>query len=174
MKTQLHNRVLWFDGTSEVNSSEVPQLLLTGYDCASIICEDSDDARMLYDITGINLIRKKEDNNKLCHDWDLPPQFLELEIESYLVDKLSSFLESAGHHEMYIQRFEEELLEMKKRNLEHLFRALVYVIEVLKDSGTVWGVGRGSACSSFLLFLIGIHLVDPVKYAIPASEFFHD
>lgn len=174
MKTKLSNRVLWFDGTSEVASSEVPQLLLAGNDCDSIICDDTEDARMLYDITGINLIKVKENNKTLSYDWDLPSQFLELDIESYLTDKLNVFLENIRDKELYIKRFKQEILEVKRRNLDNLFRALVYVIEVLKDSGTLWGVGRGSACASFLLFLIGIHLVDPVKYGIEYTEFFHD
>jgi DNA polymerase III alpha subunit len=35
----------------------------------------------------------------------------------------------------------------------------------------VWGVGRGSSCSSYLLYLLGLHEVDVVKYDVDISDF---
>lgn len=35
----------------------------------------------------------------------------------------------------------------------------------------VWGVGRGSSCSCLIMYIIGIHDIDPIEYDIPFSEF---
>jgi DNA polymerase III alpha subunit len=48
---------------------------------------------------------------------------------------------------------------------------LIYVIDVMTEKNVVWGVGRGSSCSSYLLYLLGLHEVDPVKYEIEISDF---
>ena len=47
-----------------------------------------------------------------------------------------------------------------------------YVVDTLRDNNIVWGVGRGSSVSSYVLYLIGIHKIDSVKYALPIDEFF--
>jgi DNA polymerase III alpha subunit len=33
-------------------------------------------------------------------------------------------------------------------------------------------VGRGSSVASYVLFLIGVHKIDPIKYELPIEEFF--
>ena len=43
------------------------------------------------------------------------------------------------------------------------------LIQSLKQT-TVVGVGRGSACASYVMFLLGMHDIDPIKYKIEFSE----
>jgi DNA polymerase III alpha subunit len=47
-----------------------------------------------------------------------------------------------------------------------------YVVDTLRANNIVWGVGRGSSVSSYVLYLIGIHKIDSVKYDLPIDEFF--
>jgi DNA polymerase III alpha subunit len=35
----------------------------------------------------------------------------------------------------------------------------------------VWGVGRGSSVASYVLFLIGVHRIDSMKYNLDYKEF---
>jgi DNA polymerase III alpha subunit len=49
---------------------------------------------------------------------------------------------------------------------------MVYIIDTLRKNNIVWGVGRGSSVASYVLFLLGVHRVDSVKYDIPLNEFF--
>ena len=35
----------------------------------------------------------------------------------------------------------------------------------------VWGVGRGSPVASYVLFLLGVHKVDPIQYGLDWREF---
>jgi DNA polymerase III alpha subunit len=48
---------------------------------------------------------------------------------------------------------------------------LLYFIDKLKDNNIVWGVGRGSSVSSYVLFLMGVHRIDSVKYNLDIKEF---
>lgn len=44
------------------------------------------------------------------------------------------------------------------------------LIERFKADGVVWG-GRGSSCASYVLFLLEVHDINPIKYDIPFYEF---
>ena len=53
-------------------------------------------------------------------------------------------------------------------------KTVIFIVDTFKEAGIVWGVGRGSSCASYILFLLGLHLVDPIKFDISMDEFFHD
>ena len=41
----------------------------------------------------------------------------------------------------------------------------------MRENNIVWGVGRGSSVASYVLFLIGIHKVNSLKYNLDIKEF---
>jgi DNA polymerase III alpha subunit len=41
----------------------------------------------------------------------------------------------------------------------------------MRKNSLVWGVGRGSSVASYVLFLIGIHKIDSIKYNLNIEEF---
>jgi len=47
-----------------------------------------------------------------------------------------------------------------------------YVVDTLRSNSIVWGVGRGSSVASYVLFIIGVHKIDSVKYKLAINEFF--
>jgi DNA polymerase III alpha subunit len=47
-----------------------------------------------------------------------------------------------------------------------------YIVDTLRANNIVWGVGRGSSVASYVLFIIGVHKIDSVKYKLPINEFF--
>jgi len=51
---------------------------------------------------------------------------------------------------------------------------LIYVVDVLNEKNVVWGVGRGSSCSSYLFYLLGLHEVDSVRYDVEITDFLHE
>jgi DNA polymerase III alpha subunit len=53
-----------------------------------------------------------------------------------------------------------------------VLRQLLYMIDRWRESSVVWGVGRGSSVSSFVLYLIGINRINPRRFGLDASEFF--
>ena len=57
------------------------------------------------------------------------------------------------------------------RRMIPVLRHLIYMVDHLRSQNVVWGVGRGSSVSSYVLFLIGINRIDPLKFDLDVSEF---
>jgi DNA polymerase III alpha subunit len=41
----------------------------------------------------------------------------------------------------------------------------------MRDNNIVWGVGRGSSVSSYVLYLLGVHRVNSLYYDLDIHEF---
>lgn len=105
-------------------------------------------------------IPKKEINSS---NWFIPREYSNMDIESYLV--------SVCPKENY-ERLVQELDLFHSHNMIPVLKAMKYIVDTLKENGVVWGVGRGSSVASYVLYLIGVHRVDSVKYNLPIEEFF--
>ena len=101
--------------------------------------------------------------------WTIPKKYLELDIVELCIEALMTKQVNTDAH---VNRMTWELKQMEEKNMYPFVRCLLYVTDVFKDKGVVWGVGRGSSCASLVMYLLGINKVDPVKYDIPAKEFF--
>jgi DNA polymerase III alpha subunit len=86
-----------------------------------------------------------------------------MDIEAFLVDHCP---------EQNYDRLLQEIELYRNHNLIPVLRAMKYVVDTLRSNGIVWGVGRGSSVASYVLFIIGIHKIDSVKYKLPINEFF--
>ena len=53
----------------------------------------------------------------------------------------------------------------------NLLRYMCYLVDFMRENNIVWGVGRGSSVSSYVLFLIGIHKVNSIQYDLDYKEF---
>lgn len=180
MKTELNDRVLWFDGTSQVNPELVPDLLLLGIDPSMIVVNSqNEDIQKFNQLADKPIEFGKTENSAFDKTWNVPDRYMNMDLDHEIHEMLIDFLVinsrlSKEQKETYKKRMEDELKEIHSRGMEPLVKTLMYVLDRLRESNTVWGVGRGSSCASLVLFLIGLHKVDPVKYNIPLEEFFHD
>jgi DNA polymerase III alpha subunit len=95
--------------------------------------------------------------------WHMPSEFKDLDIDLYVRGLCTTQEE--------LNRVEQELLLFHQQNLGNLLRFLVYLVDTLRKNKIVWGVGRGSSVSSYVLFLIGIHKIDSIKYNLDIKEF---
>jgi DNA polymerase III alpha subunit len=95
-------------------------------------------------------------------DWFVPEEYKTFDIENYLVQLCP---------EENYERLIEELQEFRARNMLPLLRVLKYVVDTLRDKQVLWGVGRGSSVASYVLYLIGVHKIDSVKYSLDWREF---
>jgi len=68
-------------------------------------------------------------------------------------------------------RVAEELALYRERKMEPMLRFMIHLVMVMKENKIVWGVGRGSSVSSFLLYLAGLHSINSVKYNLDIKEF---
>jgi len=68
-------------------------------------------------------------------------------------------------------RVSEEFEEYRQRNMINLLRYMVYLVDFMRENGIVWGVGRGSSVASYVLYLIGVHKIDSIKFGLDWREF---
>lgn len=171
MKTQLKDRILWADGVSEVKPEEVLSLLERGVPAAKLaVTEVTPDLAKFNELVSTPLAQKAELNALFPPAWVLPESYMTLDIKEHLI-KLADRIEQDKLYEQRVLRLVEEIDLFLELGYADLLRALTYVIDELTKRRVVWGVGRGSSCSSYLLYLLGLHEVDAVKYDIPISDF---
>jgi DNA polymerase III alpha subunit len=105
------------------------------------------------------------DYDQACQSyWNMPNEYKTLDIENWL-------FEQAPPWDPQHTRIVEELEAYKARNMLDLLRWLKYFVDTCSKEGVVWGVGRGSSVASYVLFLIGVHSIDPIKYNLDWREF---
>lgn len=96
-------------------------------------------------------------------NWHVPDEYLNMDLEQWLLDKCST------HQER--ERVSMELVKFKDRSMVAVLKWLVYFVNTLRENDQIWGVGRGSSVASFVLYLIGIHKVNPIEYDLDIKEF---
>ena len=52
-----------------------------------------------------------------------------------------------------------------------LLKYIVYLVDFMREHNIVWGVGRGSSVSSYVLYLIGVNKVDSCQFDLDYHEF---
>lgn len=179
-KTELGDRTLWADGVSVVRSSELEQAILTGIPLSSLaVTELTAEVRRLNLLSDAKVGVKTELNPSVRFppEWVIPEKYWALDVEEHLVELVNKLpgpadpTENARLAWQRAERLAQEIILFEDHKLIDLLRVLIYVVDRLRETNTVWGVGRGSSCSSFILYLIGLHAVDPVKYDIPITDF---
>jgi DNA polymerase-3 subunit alpha len=93
----------------------------------------------------------------------MPEFYKKLDIEKFVLDQCQTAEET--------QRVNDELMLYKSRNLIPVLQYIKYVVDTMRENSIVWGVGRGSSLSSFILFLIGINKVNPITHNLDIHEF---
>lgn len=95
--------------------------------------------------------------------WFMPNQYKNMDIAEHVLSLCST--------QAQLQRVGEELLMYQERNLFDLLRYLKYLVDVMNEHRVIWGVGRGSSVSSYVLFLLGVHRIDSLYYNLDPREF---
>lgn len=95
--------------------------------------------------------------------WYMPDEYKQLDIEEYLWQKCRNLFEQ--------ERVLLELEEYKKRNMLDLLKWLKYLVDTMRSNNIVWGVGRGSSVSSYVLYMLGVHKIDSLQYNLDFKEF---
>lgn len=68
-------------------------------------------------------------------------------------------------------RVSQELELFIQHGMMDLLFYLKYLVDTMRENNIVWGVGRGSSVASYVLYLIGIHKIDSIKYGLDIKEF---
>ena len=118
----------------------------------------------------------KQQCDPLDLSWNIPEKYKTLDVVEYLFDKhmeLTSDMSSVDIDERDA-RLVYELSLYKKHDKIEMLRTMIYISETLEEHNIVYGIGRGSCVSSYVLYVLGIHDVDSFMYDLDINEFFHD
>ena len=98
-----------------------------------------------------------------CVQWHMPESYAEIDVKSYLLERCGTDAER--------ERVAAEYALFESKKFTKVLQFLIYFVDTLRANNVVWGVGRGSSVSSFCLFLIGIHKINPLLYDLDYREF---
>ena len=102
-----------------------------------------------------------DQNNRL--NWFMPSEYKQFDIEDYVLGLCNTPEQK--------QRVENELTLYKSHAMMDVLQFLKYMVDTLRKNNIVWGVGRGSSVASYVLYLLGVHKVDSIKYNLDPTEF---
>ena len=102
-------------------------------------------------------------DQQMINKWYMPEEYYQINVKKYLLDKCQTQEEK--------DRVEQEYILFEKKNFIRILQFLIYFVNTLRAKNVVWGVGRGSSVSSFCLFLIGVHKINPLQYDLNITEF---
>jgi DNA polymerase III alpha subunit len=183
MKSILKDRVLWYDGEITFTSDQLLDFIVGGgviEDKIHIAALDEEVIKFKKLHPSVKLNVKRELDH-VDQTWNIPDSYKDININKYvqarfvdLINKREETGKDFSENEVMerLNRIETELELYKEYDMDIIIKAIIYIIDVFKNNGVVWGTGRGSSCSSYILYLIGLHSVDSVKYELDLNEFF--
>lgn len=137
----------------------------------TMIVERTDSVKQLENQIGFKFVPPyethflTEDYDNACQgNWNMPNEYKTLDIESWIWEQTPPW--DPQH-----TRVTEELAAFKERNMMDLLRWLKYFVDTCNKHNVVWGIGRGSSVASYILYLIGVHHIDSIKYNLEWQEF---
>lgn len=113
-------------------------------------------------LPGLNFYNADQDRMS-NFEWNTPEPFKSLDIEEYVFS-----LSNAADQDV---RIALELTMYNERNLYPLLRHLIFLVDYFRKNNILWGVGRGSSVNSYVLYLIGLHKIDSLKYQLSIDDF---
>ena len=148
--------------------------------CHVVLCDPSDDVdkfNSAMEEQGFDKLQKyipldvdQKTFDGVCQsEWFMPDEYKTIDVQSWLFDKLCK----SGHGKISTEykRMMEELAEFEKRGMTNLLCYMIYLVDFMRENDIVWGVGRGSSVASYVLYLIGVHRIDSIKYNLDWREF---
>jgi len=96
-------------------------------------------------------------------EWFIPEPYASLNIMEYV--------RNLCVRDDEIERVNYEMALYESLDLINLLRLMVYLVDTMRHNNIVWGIGRGSSVASYVLFLIGVHKVDSIRFKLDVTEF---
>jgi DNA polymerase III alpha subunit len=156
------------------NSADIFKILYQGKltNLKDITVDYSDDISQLEQTAGFKFntfneqlesIPIEDFDQALQSDWFMPAEYRDFNVESWCLGRCTT--------PEQIARVEAEIQAYKSRNMMPLLQWTKHFVDTCNANSIVWGVGRGSSVASFVLYLLGVHQIDSVKYNLDWQEF---
>lgn len=159
-----------------LNSNQLQELILQGKNIShlNVVFDDEIELYQKYQDSLLNhetiflsapeeILSFDEFHTKCADEWIFPVEYQSIDVHKFLLDKCKTQAE--------IDRVNEEYVLYESHELIMLLRMFIYLIAVFREKKFFWGVGRGSAVSSFCLYLIGVHRVNSMQYNLSISDY---
>ncbi len=171
--TKLNDRILWYDGDSTVDAETLTKFIMMGKPIDGLFVDELTPEIIQYNtnVPKKDKIGNKEELRELSFDWNIPDEYKSIDVPDYIFNKLLELPEELPDIKERTQRVIDELTLYKQLGLIDVLATLIYIINTLIENNVVWGVGRGSSVSSYILYLIGVHDIDSYKYGLNIGEF---
>ena len=175
LKTDLSDRTLWYDGQSSYSLEQLYPAIQKGYNVKWVNKLSSDITQYNKIASDHQQLQIKDGCDPLLLEWNLPNEYKTLNVFEYVFEKHIQLTEHMLPSEVEQRdiRLIEELHMYASQQLLNILRTIIYIINTLTANKVVWGIGRGSSVSSYVLYVIGVHDVDSFKYNLDISDFFH-
>jgi DNA polymerase III alpha subunit len=96
-------------------------------------------------------------------EWIFPIEFQQIDVLDWCLNKCKTQEEQ--------ERVKQEFVMFQERDLIMILRLFIFLINYMRRKDFIWGVGRGSSVSSYILYLIGVHRVDSIKYGLDIKDY---
>ena len=161
-------------GNPIFNSQDIFKVLYQGKltNLKKVTVDYTDDIEQLERTAGFTFNRFNEQLNQIAiedfdqalqTDWFMPKEYLEFDVEEHCLARCTTDAEQ--------DRVRAEITAYKERGMIPLLQWIKHFVDTCSENNIVWGVGRGSSVASFVLFLLGVHEIDSVKYNLDWQEF---
>lgn len=168
----LGNRVILTDGTVICDDSALVEMLYQDQSFDLVVARPSNNVELFnrtvksMDMSYSAIATATEcqyDSVRWFDHWLTPEQYKTVDIAQFCYERCGTIEE--------IERVQYELGLFEERDMVPVLQHLIYMVDHLRANDIVWGVGRGSSVSSFILFLIGINRINPLKFGLDVREF---
>lgn len=178
----LKDRIIDEDGNVVYFTNSLIELLYNGEIPSEILVPANEEDVVLFNkfsYENYDNIFYSLPNRLLTHEerkeqWFYPDKYNEINLLDYFFQKafeksLNNGLQTLP--ENVINRINDEIMLYKEKGFEKFLRFCIFFSDRIKENDYVIGVGRGSSVNSFLLYLLDIHLINPLKYNLDIHEF---
>jgi DNA polymerase III alpha subunit len=166
-------------GIPRFTNKDLVDMIYSGHvdKCHVVLCDPSDDIekfnaamreQYLPELTKyIPLdVDQKDFDGALQSEWFMPDEYKDINVYEYVLGKAET---PCPQHVQ--DRIWQELDAFRERGMKDLLRYMIYLVDFMRENDIVWGVGRGSSVASYVLYLIGVHKIDSIKYELDWREF---
>ena len=163
-------------GNPIFSNKDLVDMIYTGHinKCHAVLCEPTDTLDQFnksLELNGFAPVTKyiiidtdqTEFDKALQSEYFMPEEYRSIDVVAFLSNKIND--------NDNLNRLMEELFGWKEHEMFDIIRYMIYLVDFMRENNIVWGVGRGSSVSSYVLYLIGVHKIDPIKYELDWREF---
>jgi DNA polymerase III alpha subunit len=167
-------------GRTIVDPNALDELVLKGVDLSALMVENSplvdeynewcrkfDKLDYLIQTPDVPERSPAEEHAERAANWFISNDIQQIDVRKFLLEEMCKDAVCRKRVNLEMDMFEE-------RKLVPLLQLMMFLVDHFRANKIVWGVGRGSSVASYVLFLIGVHKIDPIKYGLDVRDFLKD